>query len=310
MPLAHATDGGGSIRIPASCCGLFGLKPTRGRNPAGPNYRNAFLGVEHCVSRTVRDSAALLDATAGALGGDAYSVPRPERSFLEEVTTPPGRLRIAYSAVARSGAQVHDTCVTALESTIALCEELGHEVEEAQLEYPGDALGDAVRVLIGASAMAWIRERSEAVGRDPGPDDLELVIADRAKLGDLATATEYHQAVETIARVSRHIGQFFDRYDIFVTPTVAKPPPALGTFDTNTTDVQRWLDELWSFIPFTAVFNATGQPAMSLPLFWSDEELPIGTQFAAGFGHEATLFRLAGQLEEARPWASLRPGLS
>ena len=310
VPLAHATDGGGSIRIPASCCGLFGLKPTRGRNPAGPGYHGAFLGVEHCVSRTVRDSAALLDVTAGARTGDAYWAPPPERAYLEEVTTAPGRLRIAYSAVARSGAPVDPTCVRAMESTAELCEELGHEVEEAPLEYPGEALGDAVRLVIGASAMAWIRDRSKAVGRDPGPDDLELVIADRVKLGDLATATQYHQALEVVARVSRQIGKFFDRYDVFLTPTVAKPPPALQTFDTNTTDVQQWLHELWSFIPFTAVFNATGQPAMSLPLFLSDEGLPIGVQFAGRFGDEATLFRLAGQLEQARPWAHLRPGLS
>ena len=310
VPLAHATDGGGSIRIPASCCGLFGLKPTRGRNPAGPSYRGAFLGVEHCVSRTVRDSAALLDATAGARTGDTYWAPPPERSYVEEAMTAPGRLRIAFSAVARSGAPVHPSCVRALEDAIGLCEELGHDVEEAPLEYPGDALGDAVRLLIGASAMAWIRDRAETVGRDPGPDDLELVIADRVRLGDLATATEYHRALETVARVSRQIGEFFRQYDIFATPTVAKPPPPLGTFDTNTTDVQRWLHELWSFIPFTAVFNATGQPAMSLPLSWSEEGLPVGVQFAGRFGDEATLFRLAGQLEQARPWAHLRPGLS
>jgi amidase len=310
VPLAHATDGGGSIRIPASCCGVFGFKPTRGRNPAGPNYQNALLNAEHGISRTVRDSAALLDATAGARIGDPFWAPPQTGPYQDEVATEPGPLKIAFSAVARSGAPVDPVCVRALEDAAHLCEELGHHVEEAALAYDGPGLGAAVRSIIGASAMASIRERSEALGRPPGPGDLELVIKDRVKLGDQATATDYALAFDTVHRTARQVGAFFDRYDVFITPTVAKPPPLLGTFDTNTTDVQAWLDQLWGFIPFTAVFNATGQPAMSVPLFWSDDGLPIGVQFAARFGGEAGLFRLAGQLERARPWAHRWPDLS
>ena len=308
VPAAHASDGGGSIRIPASCCGLFGLKPTRGRNPAGPDFGEAWSGLsmEHAITRSVRDSAALLDATAGPDVGDPYWAPPQSRPYLDEVTTDPGRIRIAFSAVAPSGAPVDPDCIAALESAVRLCEELGHQVEEAVPDYDGTALGDAVRLIIGANVKAAIDERAAAIGREPGPEDLERVIVHRAALGDRATATQYASALRTMHHVGRRVGGFFEQYDVLLSPTLAKPPQLLGVFDTNTDDVQAFLGALWGFIPFTALANATGQPAMSVPLHWNDEGLPIGVHALGRFGDEATLFRLAGQLERARPWAHLR----
>jgi len=309
VPAAHASDGGGSIRIPASCCGVFGLKPTRGRNPAGPDFGEAWngLSVEHAVTRTVRDSAALLDATAGPDVGDPYWAPPQKRPYVEEVTTEPHPLRIAFSITAKSGVPVHPDCITAVEATAALLEDLGHEVVQSEPEYSGTALGEAIRLIIGGNMMAAIREHSKRKGRDPGPNDLERVIRRRVELGDAATATEYALAVQTMHRVGRVVGAFMENVDVFMTPTVARPPLIIGQLNTNTEDVQTFLDNLYGFIPFTAVFNATGQPAMSVPLHWNEEGLPIGVQFAAAFGGEALLFQLAGQLERARPWAQRLP---
>lgn len=309
VPAAHASDGGGSIRIPASCCGVFGLKPTRGRNPAGPDFGEAWngLSMEHAITRTVRDSAALLDITAGPDIGDPYWAPPQERPFVDEVGTEPGALRVAFSVTAKSGVPVHPDCLEAVERSAALLEELGHSVVEAEPDYDGAELGEAIRTIIGGNMMAAVRAHSHRKGREPGPDDLERVIRRRVALGDAATATEYVLAVQTMHRVGRTVGRFLNDFDVIMTPTVAQPPLRIGQLNTNTEDVQTFLDHLYGFIPFTAVFNATGQPAMSVPLHWNEEGLPIGVQFAAAFGGEATLFRLAGQLERSRPWAHRVP---
>lgn len=309
VPAAHASDGGGSIRIPASCCGLFGLKPTRGRNPAGPDFGEAWngLSVEHAITRTVRDSAALLDVSAGPDVGDPYWAPPQARPYVEEVQQDPRSLRVAYSVTAKSGVPVHPDCIAAVEHTIRLLEDLGHRVTEAEPEYVGAELGEAIRLIIGGNMMASVREQAARKGRDFGSDEIERVIQRRIALGDTATATEYALAVQTMHRVGRIVGAFMADYDILLTPSVARPPLEIGQLDTNTEDVQTFLDNLYSFIPFTAVFNATGQPAMSMPLHWNADGLPIGVQFAAAFGGEATLFQLAGQLERAQPWAHRRP---
>lgn len=304
VPAAHASDGGGSIRIPASCCGAFGLKPSRGRNPAGPVAGEAWSGmsVEHAITRSVRDSAAILDASSGPDVGDPYWAPPRARPYIEEVTTHPGRLRIAFSKTAKSGVEVHKDCLRAIEESAVLLEDLGHSVEEAEPEYDGSALGDAMRTIIGANMKAAIDERAREVGRDPGEGDIERVIRMRANRGDEVTGTDYAASLQTMHLVGRVFGRFMSAYDVFMTPTTARPPLRIGELDTDTEDVDTFLQTLYSFIPFTAVFNGTGQPAMSVPLSQSGTGLPIGVQFAARYGDEATLFRLAGQLESARPW--------
>lgn len=309
VPAAHASDGGGSIRIPSSCCGVFGLKPTRGRNPAGPVFGEAWngLSMEHAITRTVRDNAAILDATAGPAVGDPYWAPPNDRPFAEELDRDPEPLRIAFTTTAKSGVPVDPQYIDAIHTTAAWLEALGHRVEEAAPDYDGTALGNAIRTIIGGNMMAAVRAHAARVGRDPGPEDLEQAIQRRVALGDQHTATEYAAAVQAMHRVGRIVGEFMTGWDVMMSPTVARPPLHIGDLDTNTDDVQTFLANLYGFIPFTAVFNATGQPAMSVPLHQDADRLPIGVQFAARFGDEASLFRLAGQLERAHPWGQRRP---
>jgi Asp-tRNA(Asn)/Glu-tRNA(Gln) amidotransferase A subunit family amidase len=309
LPAAHGSDGGGSIRIPASCCGVFGLKPTRGRNPAGPDFGEAWSGlsVEHALTTSVRDSAVILDASEGPAPGDPYVAPPKQRPYSEEVGRDPGQLKIAFSTTARSGVPVDADCLLAVEQTALLCEELGHQVIETEPSFDGAELGEAVRRIIGANMMAGIVTHSKATGREPGTNDIERVIQLRSGMGDEITGTHYALALQTIHRVGRVIGRFMTNFDVIMTPTVARPPLMLGELNTDTDDVPTFLQNLYGFIPFTAVFNATGQPAMSVPLHWNGDGLPIGVQFASAYGDEATLFRLAGQLEQARPWADRRP---
>lgn len=309
LPAAHGSDGGGSIRIPASCCGVFGLKPTRGRNPAGPDFGEAWSGLsaEHVLTITVRDSAAILDASEGPALGDPYAAPPKRRPFLKEVSSDPGRLRIAVSTTAKSGVPIHDDCLRAVEQATRLCEELGHQVVETEPTFDGGELGEAARRIIGASMMAGIVAHSKETGRDPGVNDIERVIRLRSGMGNEITGTQYALALQAIHRVGRIFGRFMEDFDVIMTPTVARPPLELGKLNTDTDDVPTFLENVYGFIPFTAVFNATGQPAMSVPLHWNDDGLPIGVQFASSFGDEATLFRLAGQLEQTCPWADRRP---
>ena len=210
VPAAHASDGGGSIRIPAACCGVFGLKPTRGRNPAGPVYGEAWngLSMEHAITRTVRDSAAILDATSGPDVGDPYWAPPPERPYLDEVDREPGILKIAYSVTARSGVPVDPQYVAAVEQTAAWLEGLGHQVEETEAEYDGVELGSAITTIIGGNMMAAVRKHAVRVGRDPGEEEIERVIQRRVALGDSLTATDYAAAVQTMHGVGRIIGNF------------------------------------------------------------------------------------------------------
>jgi len=330
VPIASGGDGGGSLRIPASCCGVFGLKPTRARTPAGPFVAEVWQGFaqEHVITRSVRDSAAVLDATHGSDPGEPYCAPRPARPFREEVGAPPGKLRIAWTARPLLPAQVHPDCVAAVQDAAKLCASLGHEVEEAHPELNGAAFArDFVIFLIGETA-AEVREAERLVGRKARHGDLEPGTAVLHLLGDRLSAADYAEAVRNLKRTCRTLAPFFARYDVLVTPTVAKPPLRIGELLPQGAEmalmktlvalragrVLRWLGTLdriaesaWSFIPFTPVFNVTGQPAMSVPLYWNAEGLPIGTQFVGRFGDEATLFRLAAQLEQARPWQDRRP---
>jgi amidase len=307
LPMAHATDGGGSIRIPASCCGLFGLKPTRGRITAGPEGGEGLAGLaaQHAVSRSVRDSAALLDATAGPMPGDPYFAAPAERTYLEEASRDPARLRIAFAVAAPNGAAIHPDCVAATREAARLCEELGHVVEEASPEFDVAAVEQAFNVVFQASTMVNIGRATG--GRLPPEGMVEPMTRAIAERGLAMQAADYIRAVQTLHRETRRIAAFFARYDLWLTPTLASPPPRIGQFDTGTADVDEWLSGLMAFIPFTYLFNVTGQPAMSVPLGQAADGLPIGVHFAGRYGEEGTLFSLAGQLERARPWRTTRP---
>jgi amidase len=310
-PMAHANDGGGSIRIPASCCGLFGLKPTRGRNPLGPVYGDVFSGLvaEHAVTRTVRDSAALLDATAGPDVGAPYWPPAPVRPFLAEVGASPGRLRIAFTTTPTDGGPVHPDCVRATQDAAALCASLGHEVEEAAPALDDVAL-TAAFITVWSAGCAWsIDDWARRCGRTPAPELFEPLTWALASMGRSATAADYLLAVQDLQRQAREVGRFFLRYDVWLTPTLAEPPLPLGSFDSTPDDPLNGLRRAAAFVPFTPIVNVTGQPAASIPLSWNAEGLPIGAHFIARYGDEATLFRLAAQLEAARPWVSRRPPL-
>jgi len=312
VPMAHGNDGGGSIRIPASCCGLFGLKPTRARNPLGPDYGDIFSGlvVEHALTRSVRDSAALLDATSGPDVGDPYWVPPPVRPFLQEVGADPGRLRIAFTTTAATGVPVHSDCVSAVRDAAQLCSNLGHEVVEAAPEVSGD-LVTQMFVTLWSAGCAWtIDGMAFLTGRAATPDQFEPLTWALCEMGRQQSASAYLVAVAVLQRVSRDIGHFFVNHDVWLTPTLAEPPVPLGTFDSPPENPLQGLARAAEFIPFTPICNVTGQPAMSLPLFWNADGLPVGTHFIGRFGDEATLFRLAAQLEAARPWASRHPPVS
>ena len=312
VPMAHGNDGGGSIRMPASCCGVFGLKPTRARNPMGPEYGDAYSGLpaEHALTRSVRDSAALLDATCGPDLGDPYWAPPPARPFIEEVGADPGKLKIAFTTQARQGIDVHPDCIQAVQDVAALCADLGHDVEEASLEPNNHDLAKCFyRMWLGG--VAWDAKHWERrTGNTITPDQVEPLTWALIEKGRQTDAGTYLLALEDLQRLSRDVARLFTKWDVWLTPTLAEPPVPLGTFDPKPDDPMYGFFRSGKFMPFTSICNATGQPAMSVPLFWNDDNLPIGTHFIGRFGDEATLFRLAAQLEAARPWADRRPPVS
>ena len=309
VPTAHATDGGGSIRIPASCCGLFGLKPTRARTPAGPLLGEGWSGasIAHAITRTVRDSAALLDAVAGPDIGDPYWAPPAARPFLSEVGADPGRLRVALCTTPWNGMAVAPDCREAARAAARLCESLGHTVDEARPDIDVTALGHAQRVIIAGNVCNALELRAAALGRALEPDDVERMTWLTAQYGREATAADYARSIQMLHRTGRAVGRFFQQWDVLVTPTMCNPPHELGAIDTMTYDPETFQQVLFSTIAFTSLFNATGNPAMSVPLHWTAGGLPVGVHFAAAFGAEAHLFRLAAQLEAAQPWAARQP---
>lgn len=312
VPAAHANDGGGSIRIPASCCGLFGLKPTRGRVPLGPDLGDVMNGLvaEHAVTRSVRDSAALLDAVAGVEPGDPYAAPEPARPFAHAVNAPLARLRVGFIAKAPTGVPVHADCVHAVEDAAKLCAELGHEVEEAAPEINGELYLD-VFIKVWAAGVAWSVALAEhETRRTARAADFEPLTWALVEMGRKISAPDYLVAWTALQGLARRIAPFFERFDIWLTPTLALPPVPLGHFDSPRGDPLSGLRRATEFVAFTPFANITGQPAMSVPLFWNEEGLPIGAHFVGRFGDEATLFRLAAQLEQARPWAQRHPPVS
>ncbi|HUH13193.1 MAG TPA: amidase, partial [Longimicrobiales bacterium] len=330
VPLAGGGDGGGSIRIPASCCGLFGLKPTRGRVPTGPDHGELWRGaaVEHVLTRSVRDSAAVLDAIHGPDVGAPYGAPAPARPFLEEVGAPPGRLRIAFSAEPLGGREVHPDCRAAVQDAARLLESLGHQVEAAAPPVERDAFARAFLTMLCGELRADIADAEAATGRRASSANLEHTTWALALMGERISAAAYSAAVRYLQRSARVVAGFFETRDVLLTPTLAMPPVRIGELMPPPLDaaalrvlgalrsgwalerlgmVEKAAAEAFRFAAYTPVFNVTGQPAMSVPLFWNDAGLPIGSQLVGRFGDEATLLRLAGQLEVARPWGERRP---
>lgn len=331
VPMASASDGGGSIRIPASQCGLFGLKPSRGRTPSGPISSEGWFGmtVAHAVTRTVRDSAALLDATHGSEPGDAYTAPAPVRPFIDEVDTDPGALKVGLI----EGGVFHDRiageCLSACSEAGSLLGDLGHTVEPIDLGVDPETTVEAFLTLVAASVSVNLDEFAAIKGQSrPDPDEYELATWILGLVGRKLSGSDVAGALEHIRRLGRTVAHAMDGQGVslLMTPTLAEPPLLHGALEP--TDAEQTLlkalrrlpakpallaafkqlaDKVLEPIPNTPLFNATGQPAMSVPLHWTDQNLPVGVQFAARYGDEATLFRLAGQLEQAKPWFNRRP---
>jgi amidase/6-aminohexanoate-cyclic-dimer hydrolase len=311
LPVANASDGGGSIRIPASCCGLFGLKPTRGRNPMGPDQGEGWSGMStaHVLSRSVRDCAAMLDATSGPDVGAPYWAQPPARSFSQEVGADPGQLRIAWQTRAFNGVETHPDCSAAVEEAARLCESLGHRVEPAELSVDVEEMGRATITLIAANVRAAALDRAAELGRELQPGDVEPVTYGMILQAESAGAADYARAIRVIHAAGRRVARFLEDWDVLLTPTMATPPLELGLLSLSRSDFDAYAADVQRTVGFTSLLNATGNPAMSVPLVWNDAGLPIGTQFIGRYADEATLYRLASQLEQARPWFDRRPTL-
>jgi amidase len=308
VPVGHGSDGGGSIRIPASCCGLFGMKSTRGRVPLGPpdfESRNG-LSVAHVISRSVRDSAALLDVSHGADFGDPILPPNPVGPYLKEVGAPVGRLRIALMREPILPFPVAPECLKAVDNAAKLCESLGHVVEEAKPVLDVQNLFMSFGVCSDVVTAIKVAAREQELGRPVMNTELEPITWKRLQRGKKVPAFKYAKARQTFHRATRAVEEFQVNYDVILSPTMAILPPKLGPL-ALTGDVEIFNREAFGTSSFTMVYNGTGQPAMSVPLHWSAEGLPVGVMFAGRFGDEATLYRLAAQLEAERPWADKRP---
>lgn len=312
LPVAHATDGGGSIRIPASCCGLVGLKPTRGRTPLGPDVGEGWgsMATAHVVSRSVRDSAAFLDATHGPASGDPYGAPHFSGSFLEAMSRNPGRLKIAVDRKAINLSQPDSEVSDALAAAAALCESLGHQVEEKSFEYDRETVGMAANALVLTNVRNNILRRAELIGVSVTTDVIEPYTELLVNLANEMSGETYARAMFTIHAATRQIENFFTEYDLILSPTVLLPPPELGFMNTSSTDFETYSDHFNQFWGYTNLYNATGNPAISLPLAWSQEKLPIGMQLVASMGNESLLFQISRQLEEAAPWFDKMPPIS
>jgi amidase len=309
LPIAHASDGFGSIRGPAAACGLVGLRPTRARNTQWPYAGEGMMGysIEHAVSLTVRDNAALLDATQGAGPGDPYVAPPPARPFLDEVGADPGRMRIAFTAKAPNGAPVEADYLRVLHETAALCAEFGHGVDEADPVVEGEAIVPTFRTISAVNALNAIRSHPD--GKLPKPGDLETVVANTVKLAESIDAASLMAATQTAHRIGRQMAAFFADWDVLLTPALGTLPPKLGWLDMMMEDLDDYWRRVFHFSPFTVWFNTTGQPAMMIPLGVNADGFPIAVQAVAKYGDEASLFRLAGQIEAARPWFDRKPAL-
>lgn len=311
VPVAHANDGGGSIRIPAACCGLVGLKPTRGRVPIGPGAAEGLngFGIEFAVSRTVRDAAALLDAVQGPGIGDPYVIPSPQSSYVSMLQRPPRELKIAVATNAWSGEPVDPEIRDAVLSVAALCESMGHQVVEARPPLNTEAFTQANTDLWSASISHWVVDICAATGRPADDSTLEQATLAVHEHGQSLSAVDLLHAEDIFNVVNRDFGQFFTEFDLLLTPTTAQLPWRIGSHASSGGQftARSWTDHVFAPAPFTAMFNCTGQPAISLPLSRSNTGLPIGIQFAAPYGREDLLLSLAAVFEQAVPWPLVAP---
>jgi amidase len=330
VPMAGGGDGGGSIRIPASCCGVFGLKPTRGRTPTGPVQGELWRGavVEHVLTRSVRDSAAMLDAIAGPDVGAPYFAPPPVRPFLDEVRTPPGRLRIAFTVEPTLGLTIHPDCAKAVVDAARLLESLGHDVVEDTFDVDRESFNTAFLTVVCVETAAELDIAAKLLKREVHRSDVEVATWALALIGRSVSGPEYATAVRYLQRASREIGEFFERYPVHLSPVLAGPPFPHGALQPPASEktamsvlgalraskvmkamgaLERAAGTVFEWMSYTPIANATGQPAMSVPLSWNDAGLPIGVHFTGRYADEATLFRLAAELEIAAPWREKRP---
>lgn len=308
LPVAHASDGGGSIRIPASASGVFGLKPTRARTPLGPDRGEGWGGFScgHVVSISVRDSAAMLDAIHGPEPSSPYVAPPPERPFLEEVGRDPGRLRIAFTDKSPYGDAIDPEIAAATREIAALLAGLGHDVEERAPDLAADPAA-VMSTIVAANTALTVRLAEQRFGRAMTACDFEVLTLASAHNAQKASATDYVAAQLGAFQISRALATFFQSCDVLLCPTLCSPPLRIGELDTMSEDLSHIAPILRRYMPATAMFNMSGQPAMSVPLAWNAAGLPLGMMFSARFGDEATLFRLAAQLEQARPWKGKLP---
>lgn len=302
IPMAQASDGGGSIRIPASCCGLFGLKPTRARTPLGPASLEGWGGqsIFHCVSVSVRDSAALLDVTSGPEKGAPYRSAYQEKSFLEQINIEPGNLKIGY--LEDSSISVDEDVEEVMNSTIDLCQKLGHSVESTKINFSSEEISLAIITIISSNVSYAVKSQSNQTGRELSNEYFENVTLQMAENGNNFSASDYVNAIKINHRLGQELEKMFDQYDVLLSPVLASPPVKIGTIDMNTNDMKTYVERLTKYSPFTGIFNQSGQPSMSVPLFRTKDNLPVGSMFSASFGNENLLFSLAGQLEQAQPW--------
>ena len=309
VPAAHASDGGGSIRIPAACCGTFGFKPSRGLNTYAPVAESwSGMSVQHAITRSVRDSALLLDCTAGAVPGDPYQCPLPNESFLSATQRDPKPMRIAMHLASVDGVRAEPEIVAAVEAMASLLTDLGHEIIH---EEPTFDMADAARlygIITSASVRMMIEDRAEALGREPREEDLLNVTRQIAANGNHHRAADLARAREACFAAARQIAAYTERFDAVLCPTIAHLPPPHGTYDMRSTDMPSYMSAIFTFAPFTAPASIAGQPAMNVPLGWSTSGLPIGVHFSSGYAQDSRLFSLAAQIERARPWDDRRPG--
>jgi amidase len=308
LPVAHASDGGGSIRIPASASGVFGLKPTRARNPLGPDRGEGWGGFScgHVLSISVRDSAAMLDATHGPEASSPYVAPPPERPFLQEVGRDPGRLRIAFTDKSPYGEAIDPEIAAAVRDIAKLLAGLGHDVEERAPVLAADPAA-VMATIVSANTALSVRLAEQRFGRGMTTSDFELLTLASAHNAQATTATDYVAAQLAAFQISRGLASFLGSCDVFLSPTLCAPPLRIGELNSMAEDLSHIAPILRRYMPGTAMFNMSGQPAMSVPLAWNAAGLPLGMMFAARFGDEATLFRLAAQLEQQRPWKNRIP---
>jgi amidase len=312
VPIAHASDGGGSIRIPASCCGIVGLKPSQGRITQGPERDESGLSTSLCVSRSVRDIARLLDAVQGPGIGDTVIAARPARPYVDEVGSDPGRLRIGLLDTHPQGRGLDDDCVTAVRSAAAMLEGLGHQVELGHPAVLADSAFTQRFMAMWSTMMAvGIDTMGTMIGRELTEDDVEPVNWAQARFAEQLSAVSYAEALAAVAQFRRELQQWWtDGWDLLLSPTLAEPPAPIGAHDATADDPMAGMKRAAQFIAFTPPFNTSGQPAISVPLHWNDAGLPIGVQLAAAYGREDLLLAVAAQLESAHPWAERHPPTS